>query len=139
MHSCSFKVDGEQQLLKYLHLTTQGSLVRVLVASSSVCAYLCYTCQRLPAGANGDQDKTIFSDLQTLAWQVATIKEVFELFDTDGQHQLDEEELACAIYTLGFSQNGHVQVECQYLKGYILNHPHCRPALTIILQARIDV
>jgi hypothetical protein len=42
--------------------------------------------------------------------QLAMIKEVFELFDTDGQHQLDEEELALAIYTLGFSQNRHFQV-----------------------------
>jgi hypothetical protein len=42
--------------------------------------------------------------------QLAMIKEVFDLFDTDGQHQLDEEELALAIYTLGFSQNRHVQV-----------------------------
>ena len=38
------------------------------------------------------------------------IKEVFELFDTDGEQQLDEEELALAIYTLGFSQSGHFQV-----------------------------
>jgi hypothetical protein len=45
------------------------------------------------------------------------IKEVFELFDTDGQQQLDEEELACAIYTLGFSQNGHIQV------GFLLIKP----------------
>jgi hypothetical protein len=47
-------------------------------------------------------------------WQLAMIKEVFELFDTDGQHQLDEEELALAIFTLGFSQHHHVQVglEC---------------------------
>ena len=45
---------------------------------------------------------------------MAMIKEVFELFDTDGQQQLDEEELACAIYTLGFSQNGHVQVVFLY-------------------------
>jgi hypothetical protein len=38
------------------------------------------------------------------------IKDVFELFDTDGDQQLDEDELARAIHTLGFSQNGHVQV-----------------------------
>jgi hypothetical protein len=56
------------------------------------------------------------SDLQTLACQLETIKEVFELFDTDGQHQLDEEELACAIYTLGFSQKGHVQVVFLHFK-----------------------
>jgi hypothetical protein len=42
------------------------------------------------------------------------IREVFDLFDTDGQQQLDEEELASAIFALGFSQNDHVQVaHCQ--------------------------
>jgi Ca2+-binding EF-hand superfamily protein len=39
------------------------------------------------------------------------IEEIFNLFDTDGQHQLDEEELASAIFALGFSQKGHVQVK----------------------------
>jgi Ca2+-binding EF-hand superfamily protein len=48
--------------------------------------------------------------------QLAMIKEVFELFDTDGQQQLDEEELSLAIYTLGFSQTSHVQVVCLYHK-----------------------
>jgi Ca2+-binding EF-hand superfamily protein len=38
------------------------------------------------------------------------IKEIFNLFDTDGQQQLDEEELASAIFALGFSQHDHVQV-----------------------------
>ncbi len=39
------------------------------------------------------------------------IEEVFNLFDTDGQQQLDEDELASAIFALGFSQNDHVKVE----------------------------
>ncbi len=38
------------------------------------------------------------------------IKEIFNLFDTDGQQQLDEEELASAIFAMGFSQNDHLQV-----------------------------
>ena len=38
------------------------------------------------------------------------IREVFELFDTDGEQQLDEEELASAIFAMGFCQNGHEQV-----------------------------
>ncbi len=42
--------------------------------------------------------------------QKDVIEEVFKLFDTDGQHQLDEGELASAIYALGFSQNDHVKV-----------------------------
>jgi hypothetical protein len=46
------------------------------------------------------------------------IKEVFDLFDTDGQQQLDEEELAHAIYALGFSQHGHVQVHALRHEGY---------------------
>jgi Ca2+-binding EF-hand superfamily protein len=48
--------------------------------------------------------------MRTIMRQLAMIKEVFELFDTDGEQQLDEEELALAIYTLGFSQTNHVQV-----------------------------
>ncbi len=43
--------------------------------------------------------------------QVDLIEEIFNLFDTDGQQQLDEEELASAIFALGFSQQGHVQVK----------------------------
>ena len=42
--------------------------------------------------------------------QMELIEEIFNLFDTDGQQQLDEEELASAIFALGFSQHGHVQV-----------------------------
>ncbi len=42
--------------------------------------------------------------------QLGMIEEVFNLFDTDGQQQLDEEELASAIFALGFSQKGHVEV-----------------------------
>ena len=42
--------------------------------------------------------------------QLELIEEVFNLFDTDGQQQLDEEELASAIFALGFSQNGHMKV-----------------------------
>lgn len=57
-----------------------------------------------------------FSDLQTLVFQSAMIKEVFELFDTDGQNQLDEEELARAIFTLGFSHKGHLQVVFLHFK-----------------------
>ncbi len=29
--------------------------------------------------------------------------EVFNLFDTDGEQQLDEEELAAAVFAMGFS------------------------------------
>jgi hypothetical protein len=36
--------------------------------------------------------------------QERRVKEVFELFDTDGQIELDEDELASAVYALGFSQ-----------------------------------
>jgi hypothetical protein len=42
--------------------------------------------------------------------QLDMIEEVFNLFDTDGQQQLDEEELAAAIFALGFSQTGHFEV-----------------------------
>ena len=42
--------------------------------------------------------------------QMDMIEEVFELFDTDGQHQLDEDELASAIFALGFSQHDHMKV-----------------------------
>ncbi len=42
--------------------------------------------------------------------QLDLIEEVFNLFDTDGQQQLDEEELASAIFTLGFSQNSHMKL-----------------------------
>ncbi len=38
------------------------------------------------------------------------IEEVFDLFDTDGQQQLDEHELACAICAMGFCQTGYVEV-----------------------------
>jgi len=42
--------------------------------------------------------------------QLEMIREVFDLFDTDGQQQLDEEELACALSAMGFSQTGHVEM-----------------------------
>ncbi len=42
--------------------------------------------------------------------QLDLIEEVFNLFDTDGQQQLDEEELASAIFALGISQNDHSKV-----------------------------
>ncbi len=48
------------------------------------------------------------------------IVEVFNLFDTDGQQQLDEEELAAAIFAMGFSQRGHVQVKASVMS--ILQH-----------------
>jgi hypothetical protein len=38
------------------------------------------------------------------------IEEIFNLFDTDGEQQLDEDELAAAIFAMGFSQCDHVQV-----------------------------
>jgi hypothetical protein len=38
------------------------------------------------------------------------IEEVFNLFDTDGMQQLDEEELACAICAMGFCQTDYAQV-----------------------------
>ncbi len=50
--------------------------------------------------------KLTFGDFE----QKDMIVEVFNLFDTDGQQQLDEDELASAIFALGFSQNDHVQV-----------------------------
>jgi hypothetical protein len=42
------------------------------------------------------------------------IKEIFNLFDTDGEQQLDEEELAAAVFAMGFSQHNHVQVPYQH-------------------------
>jgi hypothetical protein len=45
--------------------------------------------------------------------QLMLIREVFELFDTDGEQQLDEEELASAIFAMGFSQHGHAEVCCE--------------------------
>jgi hypothetical protein len=46
--------------------------------------------------------------------QMELIEEIFNLFDTDGQKQLDEEELASAIFAMGFSQHGHVQESPMY-------------------------
>ncbi len=42
------------------------------------------------------------------------IEEIFNLFDTDGEQQLDEEELAAAVFAMGFSQHDHVQVPEQH-------------------------
>jgi Ca2+-binding EF-hand superfamily protein len=47
--------------------------------------------------------------------QLRIVKEVFELFDTDGQNELDEEELASALYALGFSQEGHFEVTSNHV------------------------
>ncbi len=47
--------------------------------------------------------------------QMDMIRDVFNLFDTDGQQQLDEEELAAAIFAMGFSQHDHVQVSSAVL------------------------
>ncbi len=44
------------------------------------------------------------------------IEEIFNLFDTDGEQQLDEDELAAAIFAMGFSQCDHVQVPEQHQK-----------------------
>ena len=44
--------------------------------------------------------------------QLTLIREVFELFDTDGEQQLDEAELASAIFAMGFCQHGHAEVLC---------------------------
>ena len=38
------------------------------------------------------------------------IEEVFNLFDTDGQQQLDVDELSCAICAMGFCQTGYGEV-----------------------------
>ena len=49
--------------------------------------------------------------------QLGLVNEVFELFDTDGQHELDEDELASAVYALGFSQEDYTVVsfnDCHY-------------------------
>jgi hypothetical protein len=54
--------------------------------------------------------------------QLDMIEEVFNLFDTDGQQQLDEEELASAIFALGFSQNGHLEVLANFI--FIASLPH---------------
>ncbi len=45
-----------------------------------------------------------------LVEQANMIEEIFNLFDTDGEQQLDEDELAAAIFAMGFSQCDHVQV-----------------------------
>ncbi len=42
--------------------------------------------------------------------QLALIQEVFELFDTNGEGQLDEEELGSAMFALGFCQRGRAEV-----------------------------
>jgi hypothetical protein len=42
--------------------------------------------------------------------QLDMIEEVFNLFDTDGQQQLDEGELACAICAMGFCKTGYAEV-----------------------------
>ena len=39
--------------------------------------------------------------------KVTMIKEVFDLFNTDGQGGLEEDELASAIFAMGFSTSGH--------------------------------
>ena len=42
--------------------------------------------------------------------QTAMIKEVFDLFDTDGEGMLEESELAPAIFAMGFSTHNHHQM-----------------------------
>jgi hypothetical protein len=71
------------------------------------------------------------------------IEEVFNLFDTDGQQQLDEEELASAIFALGLSQNGHLEVVenvfvLAYHIGSQLIHDHSFPCLTQLAKTMMD-
>ena len=54
----------------------------------------------------------ITAPLRRSTVQLTLIREVFELFDTDGEQQLDEEELASAIFAMGFCQHGHAEVLC---------------------------
>ncbi len=54
--------------------------------------------------------------------QLKLVKEVFELFDTDGQNELDEDELALAVYALGFSQEDYSEVP-------FTNYHHLLPML----------
>ena len=54
----------------------------------------------------------ITAPLRRSTVQLTLIREVFELFDTDGEQQLDEAELASAIFAMGFCQHGHAEVLC---------------------------
>jgi Ca2+-binding EF-hand superfamily protein len=43
------------------------------------------------------------------------IREVFDLFDTDGEGQLDEAELASAIFAMGFSSHNHEELAAIFM------------------------
>jgi Ca2+-binding EF-hand superfamily protein len=69
--------------------------------------------------------------------QLDMIEEVFNLFDTDGQQQLDEEELASAIFALGFSQNGHLEVLANFKFIASLQHSNHIPIFHSIITRKI--
>ena len=50
--------------------------------------------------------------------QKTMIQEVFHLFDTDGQGQLEEKELAGAIFAMGFSTNNHHRMAKNLISKY---------------------
>ena len=50
--------------------------------------------------------------------QKTMIQEVFHLFDTDGQGQLEEKELAGAIFAMGFSTNNHHKMAKNLISKY---------------------
>ena len=66
---------------------------------------------------NGDelQRNQPLSALDLSPEQNIMIREVFNLFDTDGEGQLDEAELASAIFTMGFSSHNHVEMAAKFM------------------------
>ena len=79
--------------LRYLHITVNMHIF--LIVKSSACFLL--------------------NTNSLLIVQLRIAEDVFELFDTDGQNELDEEELASALYALGFSQEGHFEVTSNHV------------------------
>ena len=47
--------------------------------------------------------------------QQKMIRDLFELFDTDGEQRLDEGELAAAIFAMGFSSQNHHQMASKFI------------------------
>jgi centrin-1 len=62
---------------------------------------------RSPKSVKQAHTMSIKSPVKLSQEQVDMIHEVFSLFDTDGEGQLQEDELAAAIFAMGFSTRNH--------------------------------
>ena len=71
-----------------------------------------------PRSSSQNLEASPVSMVELSVEQKAMIQDVFHLFDTAGQGQLDEKELAGAIFAMGFSTNNHHKMAKNLISKY---------------------